>query len=493
MPTRWTLLTILCGLLTLSGTGCARKVNKNHPQLLVTTRISLRSDGGQGIGASVTDRPGLSDDGRFIVYSSKAPNLVPNNLDQNNASDVFYWDNLTRTTTCVSVTPGVAGVPANGPSGYPSISGDGRYVCFQSRAANITSDASDFPLTQRQHIYVRDMVAGVTTLVDRSTGDAPAGLKASQDSLNPEISKDGNWVVFESAAPNLDGDPGPATLLAPDDDALVDIYLRNVNPLLSGNQHTTELISKASDQFGGAKGNGDSTAPSISANGDRIAFQSVATNLIPDVSVFGPDLNGAVTDVFMRDRTVPGANTTVRISVAHPSSVTAPNPDGPSIAPSISADGLMVAFVSLATNIDPADDGPANDIFIRDLRPGPTFNTTTIASVHSSGAQAGNGCNFPRLSGDGSLVTWQSPSPSLVNGDSNGPTTEDIFLHHNTDGTGVTERLSIATYDTELNGRSLRPNISRDGRYVAFYTEATNASDDDSNGTSDFYLRGPPF
>jgi len=147
----------------------------------------------------------------------------------------------------------------------------------------------------------------------------------------------------------------------------------------------------------------------------------------------------------------------------------------------------------IASRRHSADDGPANDIFIRDLRPGPTFNTTTIASVHSSGAQAGNGCNFPHLSGDGSLVTWQSPSPSLVNGDSNGPTTEDIFLHHNTDGSGITERLSIATYDTELNGRSLRPNISRDGRYVAFYTEATNAADDDSNGTSDFYLRGPPF
>jgi len=488
MRTRWTLLAILCGLLILSGTGCAKKVNKNHPQLQVTTRVSLRTDGKQGIGASVTDRPGLSDDGQFVVYTSKAPNLVDN--DDNNFSDVFYWDNLTRTTVCVSVTPGAAGVPADGPSGYPSISGDGRYVCFQSRATNITSDSSDFPLTQRQHIYVRDMQTGITTLVDRSTGDA-TGLKASQDSGNPEISKDGNWVVFESAAANLDGDPGPATLLAPDDDTLVDIYLRNVNPLLSGNQHTTELVSRASNQFGGGpKGNGDSTAPSISANGDRIAFQSVATNLIPDVSVFGPDLNGAVTDVFMRDRV---ANSTVRISVAHPSSVTAPNPDGPSIAPSISADGLMVAFVSLATNIDPADDGPANDIFVRDLRPGLTFNTTFIASVHSSGAQAGNGCNFPHLSGDGSLVTWQSPSPSLVNGDSNGPTTEDIFLHHNTDGSGITERLSIATYDTELNGRSLRPNISRDGRYVAFYTEATNAADDDSNGTSDFYLRGPPF
>lgn len=479
MRTRGTLLLILCAMLaTAGGAGCMKKVNKDHPRLNVTTRISLRTDGGQGIGASAIEKPGISDNGRFVAYTSKAPNLVDN--DGNNVADVFYWDNLSRTTLCVSVTPGVAGVPADAASGSPSVSGDGRYVCFASRATNITADASDFPFTQKQHIYVRDMQTGITTLVDRSTGDNPGGLKANQDSANPEISKDGNWVVFESAADNLDGDTTPGSL---DDDALVDIYVRNVDPLLSGNNHITELVSRASEQFGHAKGNGDSGAPSISANGQRIAFQSVATNLIPDVSVFGPD-NGATPDVFMRDRL---AKSTIRVSVAHPSSVGFPHPDGSSLVPSISADGLFVAFVSLATNIDPADDGPANDIFVRDL----TANTTIIASVHSSGAQAGNGCNFPRLSGDGRLVTWQSPSPSLVNGDSNGPTTEDIFLHDSQ--TGQTTRLSVATYDTELNGKSLRPNISRDGRYVVFYTEATNAADDDSNGTSDFYLRGPPF
>jgi len=475
MRTRWMLHLILGGLLAAAGgTGCAKKVNKFHPNLNVTTRISLRSDGGQGIGASSIEKPGISDEGRFVAFTSKAPNLVDN--DGNNLADVFLWDNLARTTVCVSVTPGVAGVPSNGASGFPSISGDGRYVCFQSRATNITADSNDSPFPQKQHIYIRDMQTGITKLVDKSTGDV-TGLKANQDSANPEISKDGEWVVFESAASNLDG----SDVGGDDDDALVDIYVRKWNDL--GLAFDTILVSRASTLYGGAKGNGDSGAPSISANGLRIAFQSVATNLIPDDDVFGPD-NGATPDVFMRDTF---AESTVRVSVAHASSVTFPHPDGASLLPSISADGLFVAFVSLATNIDPTDDGPLNDIFLRDL----TAQTTIVASVHSSGAQAGNGCNFPRISGDGRLVTWQSPSPSLVNGDSNGPTTEDIFLHDNQ--TGVTSRLSVATYDTELNGKSLRPNISRDGRYVAFYTEATNAADDDSNGTSDFYLRGPPF
>src|SRR6185503_14420866 len=190
MRTRWILLPILCGmLLTASGAGCSKKVNQDHPKLNVTTRVSLRTDGDQGIGASSIEKPGISDNGRFVVYTSKAPNLVDN--DANNLADVFYWDNVTRTTVCVSVTPGAAGVPADGASGFPSVSGDGRYVCFQSRATNITADANDFPFTQKQHIYVRDMQTGITTLVDRSTGDNPVGLKANQDSASPEMSKDG--------------------------------------------------------------------------------------------------------------------------------------------------------------------------------------------------------------------------------------------------------------------------------------------------------------
>jgi len=483
MRTRSTLLLILCGLLLSAlGPGCARKVNKNHPALNVTTRISLNSNGSQGVGASSIEKPAISGDGRYVVYTSKAPNLVAN--DGNNVSDVFLWDNLTRTTVCVSVTQG--GVPANAASNFPSISDDGRYVCFQSKATNINGDSDDSPSPQRQHIYIRDMQgtpATATVLVDRGTGSN--GLIANQDCANPEISKDGFWVVFESAANNLDNDPSGGI----DNDVLVDVYRRK---WIDGTgQFPTELVSAASDNLGGAKGNGDSGAPSISAKATRIAFQSVATNLIPNNTVFGPD-NSATSDIFVREMIpvtppTPTAYTTIRASVAHISSVGFPHPDGASLLPSISADGLFVAFVSLATNIDPSDDGPLNDIFVRDL----TLNTTAIASVHSSGAQAGNGCNFPRLSGDGRLVTWQSPSPSLVNGDSNGPTTEDIFLHDNQ--TGITTRVSVATYDSELNGKSLRPNISTDGRFIAFYTEATNAADDDSNGTSDFYMRGPPF
>jgi Tol biopolymer transport system component len=440
----------------------------------VTFRASQNTSSIQGNGAASIDRAGISKDGRYVAFTSKATNLVPNDL--NNASDVFYRDNLLKTTVCVSVTPtvtpGVPTDPATGPSGSPSISNDGKYVCFVSSAPDVTSDSPDVG-TQLAHVYVRNMQTGVTKLVDRASGQF--GLKANQSCRNPSISGDGRYVVWDTTASNLDGaDPGGV-----DDDLLSDVYRREWNdPALL---FPTILISKSSLALTDAKGNGTSVDASISEDGNFIAFVSSSTNLIPDASVFGPD-NGATADIFRRDVL---NNATVRVSVSDPASSSFPHPDGASSVPSISSNGRFVVFMSNAANLVPEDDGSTNDIFIRDV----DASSTVIVSVHTSGAQAGNGCNFPQISGDGNLVVWQSPSPSLINGDANG--VEDIFVRDKTAKT--TNRISVATFGGELNGKSLRPNISRDGRYVIFYTEASNAADDDNNGTADFYMRGPPF
>ena len=456
--------------LLTSGSGCSKTINDKTANLSVTTRASQASNGAQGNGAASIERAAISKDGRYIAFVSKATNLTAN--DTNNAIDVFYRDNLMKSTVCVSVTPGVNGVPGAGPSGSPTISNDGKYVCFASKAPDITADAPDVG-TQLTHIFVRNMATGVTVLVDRSTGQL--GDKANGDCSNPEISGNGRYVVFESTAKNLDGaDPG-----GEDDDILSDIYRRDWND--SALLFPTILISKSSLALTNQKGNGNSQNPTISEDGNYIAFSSAATNLIPDASVFGPD-NGATTDIFRRDVL---NNATVRVSVADPASATFPHPDGASFVPSISSNGRFIVFMSNATNLALEDDGSANDIFVRDVDAG----TSVIISVHTSGAQAGNGCNFPQISGDGNTVVWQSPSPSLINGDANG--VEDIFIRNRSAKT--TDRISVATYGGELNGKSLRPNISRDGRYVIFYTEAANAADDDNNGTADFYMRGPPF
>src|SRR6187549_2781605 len=125
---RWLLVAGL--LLLTNGIGCSKKVNKESATLAVTIRASQNTSSIQGNGAAVFERAGISQDGRYIAFTSKATNLVPNDL--NNASDVFYRDNLMKTTVCVSVT--VTGDPATGVSKNPSMSNDGKYVCFTSVA-----------------------------------------------------------------------------------------------------------------------------------------------------------------------------------------------------------------------------------------------------------------------------------------------------------------------------------------------------------------------
>jgi hypothetical protein len=461
------LLGLLCAVL---GTGCTRKINKKQATLLNTVRVSLAFNGKEGNAevlnpqaAVVTEneRAAISDDGRYVAFSSKASNLVP--TDSNGISDVFRRDNLMKTTELVSINNSVLTPDSgNGASSGPSISGDGNLVVFQSLATNLTGDTVSGTTS---HIFIRNMTTGVTTLVSRASGNAAIG---NGNSRNPHISATGRYVVWDSKSTNFD--------IVNDTDAGEDIYRRDLGAVTLD----TILISRVNGVLG-ARGNAASTRPTVTADGRLVCFQSNASNLTPSITEGGPDGN-LKTDIFVRDT---ATGTTIRVSVSKPGAAFDPDPQGISENAMISADGNFVVYRSDAPDIVAEDDGPSPDIFLRDLVAG----TTQILSVHSSGAQAGNSCNYPRISANGQIVVWDSFSPNLVNGDANG--VRDIFMRNRV--TKLTTRISVSTFGGELNGASLRPNLSSDGRYVVFYTEASNAADDDTNGTGDIYLRGPPF
>jgi Tol biopolymer transport system component len=207
--------------------------------------------------------------------------------------------------------------------------------------------------------------------------------------------------------------------------------------------------------------------PAISADGRYVAFASVAANLVPgDTNSFD--------DVFVHDR-VTGA--TVRASVTHAGA----QADWPSNKPSISADGLTVAFVSDATNLVPGDTNLRRDVFVRDLQAG----FTTRASVSSSGAQANEPSFRCAISGDGRFVAFESYATNLVLGDTNGKL--DVFVHDRQ--TGATLRASVASSSAQANADSYTPSISADGRYVAFASLATNLVAFDKNGAPDVFVR----
>src|SRR4051812_5959216 len=96
-----------------------------------TTRVSLATGGGQANGHNLA--PAISKDGRYVAFYSDASNLVGG--DTNRARDVFVHDRQTGETTRVSL--GADGTQANGDSFAPAISGDGRYVVFSSSASNL--------------------------------------------------------------------------------------------------------------------------------------------------------------------------------------------------------------------------------------------------------------------------------------------------------------------------------------------------------------------
>jgi hypothetical protein len=228
--------------------------------------------------------------------------------------------------------------------------------------------------------------------------------------------------------------------------------------------NTTERVSLSSS---GAEANADSWLPSISPDGRFVAFSSIATNLVPG------DTNGQL-DVFVRDLQT---NTTERVSLS--SSGAEANAD--SWYPSISSDGRFVAFYTSATNLVPGDTNGSEDVLVRDLQ----TNTTERVSLSSSGAEANTDSWDPSISSDGRFVAFHTSATNLVPGDTNG--SDDVFVRDLQ--TNTTERVSLSSSDAEANSSSSLPSISSDGRFVAFYTWATNLVPGDTNGSDDVLVR----
>jgi Tol biopolymer transport system component len=239
----------------------------------------------------------------------------------------------------------------------------------------------------------------------------------------------------------------------------------------------TIRISVATD---GSQGNDASGLPSISAGGRYVAFESTATNLVD------ADDNG-VEDIFVHDILT---GETTRVSLASDGTQGNQWSDQASISP----DGLYVAFRSYASNLVQNDtnnfcdtdqdglfDDNCQDIFLHQRFTG----ETTMVSVTSDGAQGNNWSGWPSVSVGGRYVVFRSWAEDLVGGDTNA--WSDIFLHDTM--LGETTRVSVASSGAQADCYSDFPSISADGRYVSFYSCASNLVDGDSNGRFDVFVR----
>jgi len=227
-----------------------------------------------------------------------------------------------------------------------------------------------------------------------------------------------------------------------------------------------QVTQRVSLTWRGLQANGGSRDATVSADGRHVAFRSDASNLVRN------DTNG-IADVFVRDLLT---GMTERVSVA--SGGTQSN--GGSTFPSISADGRFVAFGSDATNLVAGDTNVTLDVFVRDRLAG----TTERVSVGSSGIEANDRSLLPSISADGRYVVFGSSASNLVAGDTNGA--PDIFIRDRQAGT--TERVGVGSGGEEPDFGAAYGRISADGRYVAFWSFATNLVSGDTNGFWDVFV-----
>lgn len=380
--------------------------------------VSVSSSGQRAVQCGSAN-PSMSADGRYVAFSSCAPNLVQG--DTNVASDVFVHDRATRRTERVSLS--AAGrqtlLPADSHgSGAPSISPDGRYVAFTSAASDLVpGDTNGY-----QEVFLKDRATGAIQRVAVSS----TGEQGNHSSGGASVSAGGRFVAFGSYSSNL---------VANDTNAAHDVFVRDVLG------RKTERISLRSGGIqgntSGASGVAAAGGRAISADGRYVMFSSNANSLVPS------DSNGAF-DIFLWDRQTRRAQ---RISVGSPGH----QGDGSSNLGSLSLDGRYVAFGSAANNLVPGDTGTAatdtitvgpqpgdGDVFLYDTK----FMTTEMLSVAPDGTEAKGHCTSAggllaadsaesfgaAVSTDGQYVAFQSCATNLVPGDTNG--TRDEFLRY---------------------------------------------------------------
>jgi Tol biopolymer transport system component len=331
-------------------------------------------------GNDVSRDPSLSADGRFVVFGSFATDLVAG--DTNLRQDVFVRDMVTGTTRLVSgATEGVVGLPAasslSGLSGAREISDDGRFVVFNSFATNLVAGATN----GTQHVYVKDMTTGA--VVRASVNDA--GEPGNRASQQPAISGDGRVVAFQSFATNFTSSPLFST---------PQIFVR----VLPDGPTTLETP-------GAAAAARRSAAPTLSFDGRYLAFES-------DAALDTADLDNGTTDVFLRDRET---GSTVLASLS-PNTVAGAF----SARPSISGDGRWVAFDSLDELLVTSDLNGYNDVYLYDRDQRAVVLVSLNDAGEQANWHSGQPLGGASVSSNGQVVLFGSVATNLVAAPSNG-------------------------------------------------------------------------
>ena len=339
------------------------------------------------------------------------------------------------------VSVGAAGVEANADSYDAALSDNGQVIAFRSTASNLTVlDDSIWP-----DIFVRDLGSATTEMVSNRVSP-----ESRRYSLYPTISDNGQIVVMNtdfgySAIVVHDRSSGTSTIELPPYDG-PSVYGR-LEPSLSGNGQFIAFYSIGSLQ----DTNPPEARPTVGDTNiahDAYVFDRVSMPIVPIESV---------------SRDSAGVQGT-----------------GDSFSPTLTDDGRYVAFYSYVPTLVPGDTNEHEDIFVKDRQSG----GIVMASVAGDGS-IGNGDSYkPVIAGAGRYVAFRSQASNLVAGDTNRHW--DIFVRDMT--LGATTRVSVSSSGAQSNHDSFEADISDDGRYVVFRSNASNLVADDTNQRFDIFV-----
>jgi Tol biopolymer transport system component len=411
---------------------------------------------GNGAGVPYYDVPALSGDARFVVFESDAPSLVPD--DRNRRGDVFVRDLVYGTNELISVR--AAALPSATPNGsssvsYQAMSADGSRIVFASDADDlVANDGNGW-----RDVYVRDLNAAATILASVNTN----GVSGNLASFEGNLSGNGRCTVFSSRASDL---------VAGDTNNASDIFLRDLEA------QTTTLVSVNSNST--APADGDSFSPIVSANGRFVAFRSKAKNLVATGVLAGENF-------YLRDLQL-GTNyaLTTTGKAIQSAEIT---PDGRFLAfassTALSVWGTEAGAVVFTTNISTisgligvSPDGNRvafnsnSNLWIRDIPSGSNYLVAATAA-----------CTHPglRFSGDGRWLTYVLCSrPAIL-------WTNQVYLYDALTGSNT---LVSRSYDGAGpgNGPSDWPEITPNGRFIAYRSRADNLVPGGANARGDVFL-----
>ncbi|GGV61292.1 hypothetical protein GCM10010277_66120 [Streptomyces longisporoflavus] len=390
-------------------------------------RISVAPDGTQADGAS--ELPDVSADGRYVVFSTEAKNLVPGDTDT--WPDVYVRDLKRGTVERVSVRDSGAEF-TDYVSQRPTISADGRYVTFA--AVTYDEDGNHY-----SGIYLRDLKKKRTELVSLSDADKPV---TGESTTPAQTSEDGRYVTFVSQlADNGDYVDGMNT----------GVYVRDRK------KGTTKRISEI--VTGGASSSYYITQFTMSADGSHIGYSMGRQRPGRDGRTYLYDVKAG--EGRRLDRTPSGADREVGVD-------------------SLSRDGRYGVFSARSGDLVPGDTNEKYDIFRIDLR------TDAIERIvyDAEGGQTDGDSYTARITPDGRRVVFQSGASGLVAGD---PGRGSLYVRDLR--TGENQRVDVPRGGGDADSGVSHYGLSADAGTVAFSSDATNLVPGDTNGVRDVFVR----